>query len=91
MRATLSNWRSPAFSRRWFAAAIAIGVALSAAATAQELPPDHAQRMQRGLKLFETSVAAILKENCVICHGGDETEAERRYRRSREAEKQAPR
>ena len=45
---------------------------LSAAAP---LPADHAQRMERGLKSFQQDVAAILKENCLGCHGGEKVKS----------------
>lgn len=76
MSAVGSSRRSPASGRCLASAALAIGLALAGSASAQELPADHAERMQRGLKLFDGGVAAILKENCIICHGGDETEGE---------------
>jgi len=76
MRAETSSWRSLIFDRRLARAALAIGIALASIVSAQELPADHAERMQRGLKLFESGVAAVLKEHCVMCHGGDETESE---------------
>lgn len=31
---------------------------------------DHAQRMREGLALFDSTIAPLLKENCVNCHGG---------------------
>lgn len=40
------------------------------------LPVDHAQRMERGLKLFQDDVAAILKENCLSCHGGEKVKSD---------------
>ena len=45
-------------------------------ALAATLPPDHAQRMERGLKLFESDVAPLLKKNCVGCHGGEKTKGD---------------
>jgi mono/diheme cytochrome c family protein len=43
---------------------------------AQDLPPDHAERMTRGLELFQKQIKGILLDNCVNCHGGDKTKAE---------------
>ena len=43
---------------------------------AQPLPPDHAERMTKGLELFRSDVAAILKEHCVKCHGGEKTKGD---------------
>lgn len=40
---------------------------------ATTLPPDHAERMARGLETFKTRIAPLLKENCVGCHGGEKT------------------
>jgi hypothetical protein len=42
----------------------------------QDLPSDHAQRMTRGVDLFEKKVRAILVENCAQCHGGEKVKAE---------------
>jgi mono/diheme cytochrome c family protein len=42
----------------------------------QDLPSDHAERMARGLELFEKKVKAILVENCVQCHGGEKVKGE---------------
>jgi mono/diheme cytochrome c family protein len=48
------------------------GAVLSAAAAtpATPLPPDHADRMTAGLKLFENSVGALLQQHCLECHSG---------------------
>jgi cytochrome c553 len=43
---------------------------------ADALPPDHAQRMTKGLEIFQHSAKAILVENCVGCHGGEKTKGE---------------
>jgi len=47
----------------------------SAAAPA-DLPADHAERMTKGLALFDKEVAALLKQHCVKCHGGDSVKGE---------------
>ena len=44
-------------------------------ALAADLPPDHAKRMERGLKLFDGEVAALLKQNCLKCHGGEKVKS----------------
>ena len=44
--------------------------------SALALPPDHAQRMERGLKLFDSDVAALLKQNCLKCHGGEKVKSD---------------
>lgn len=44
--------------------------------SALALPPDHAKRMERGLKLFDSEVAAILKQNCLKCHGGEKVKSD---------------
>jgi len=49
---------------------------LITSALAAPLPPDHAQRMTRGLKLFDSEVAAHLKQNCLICHGGEKVKSD---------------
>jgi mono/diheme cytochrome c family protein len=49
---------------------------LFAAKNEVSLPSDHALRMERGLKLFQTDVALILKQNCLGCHGGDKVKSD---------------
>ncbi|MCX6848733.1 MAG: PSD1 and planctomycete cytochrome C domain-containing protein [Verrucomicrobia bacterium] len=44
-------------------------------AAAPTLPDDHAQRMERGLKLFQGEVAGLLKEHCLRCHGGEKVKS----------------
>ncbi len=39
-------------------------------------PPDHAQRLTRGLDLFEKHVRGVLIDQCVKCHGGEKTKGE---------------
>src|SRR3954471_20286067 len=43
---------------------------------AESLPPDHAERMTKGLEIFQKQVKGILVDNCVNCHGGEKTKAE---------------
>jgi hypothetical protein len=50
--------------------------ALTGLAQAQEpakVPPDHAERMKKGLDLFKTKVRGILTKQCLDCHGGKKT------------------
>lgn len=47
--------------------------ALDVDAQTAKLPPDHAERMTKGLVLFDQNVASLLKQHCVKCHGGDKT------------------
>ena len=58
---------------------LVIGLSLfgmaAAADPAAELPADHAARFARGTELFKTQVRAILQQQCVKCHGGENTEA----------------
>ncbi len=49
---------------------------LSAAEPVGELDPEHAAKMERGLGIFEEHVRPILVNNCLRCHGGEETEGE---------------
>ncbi|MDP1591965.1 MAG: PSD1 and planctomycete cytochrome C domain-containing protein [Prosthecobacter sp.] len=49
---------------------------LASSALAADLPPDHARRMERGLKSFQQDVAALLKENCLKCHGGEKVKSD---------------
>lgn len=44
--------------------------------SALALPPDHAQRMERGLKLFDSDVAPLLKQHCLKCHGGEKVKSD---------------
>jgi mono/diheme cytochrome c family protein len=37
------------------------------------VPPDHAERMTRGLAAFQSEVRPLLVENCLNCHGGEKT------------------
>jgi cytochrome c peroxidase len=48
----------------------------TSSALAANLPPDHAKRMERGLKLFDSEVAALLKQNCLKCHGGEKVKSD---------------
>lgn len=43
---------------------------------AETVPPDHAQRMTRGLEVFQKSVRGLLTEHCVKCHGGEKTKGD---------------
>jgi cytochrome c peroxidase len=49
---------------------------LTTSALSAALPPDHAQRMARGLKLFDNEVSALLKQNCLKCHGGEKVKSD---------------
>jgi mono/diheme cytochrome c family protein len=49
---------------------------LGTAVLAQSLPPDHAQRMARGLQRFDAEIAGLLKQHCVKCHGGDKVKGD---------------
>ncbi len=49
---------------------------IASIAQAATLPADHAERMTRGLKLFQTEINSILKENCLRCHGGEKTKGD---------------
>lgn len=46
------------------------------ATSALALPPDHARRMERGLKLFDSDVAGLLKQHCLKCHGGEKVKSD---------------
>jgi mono/diheme cytochrome c family protein len=49
---------------------------LTGIAHAASLPADHAERMTRGMALFQNEIGGILKQNCVQCHGGEKTKGE---------------
>ena len=53
-----------------------IAGAILPAPAANVVPPDHAERMTKGLELFRTEVAGILKEHCLKCHGGEKTKGD---------------
>lgn len=44
--------------------------------SAEVVPPDHAERMTKGLELFRSDVAGILKEHCLKCHGGEKVKGD---------------
>jgi mono/diheme cytochrome c family protein len=43
-------------------------------ATVEQVSPEHAIRMAKGLEIFKQSVRPILVGRCVKCHGGEKTE-----------------
>ncbi len=45
-------------------------------ALALPLPPDHAERMTRGLASFQKDVSGLLTEHCLKCHGGDKVKGD---------------
>jgi mono/diheme cytochrome c family protein len=61
----------PAFFRTVFVFALILS-----ARAADTLPPDHAERMARGIEIFQKQVKGILVENCVNCHGGEKVKGE---------------
>ena len=53
-----------------------VSAMLAAAAGAAPVPPDHAERMTKGLVIFQKEIASLMKEHCVKCHGGEKTKAD---------------
>lgn len=51
--------------------AAALRAAASEPAPSSGLPSDHAERMTRGLSLFQKQVRPLLIDNCFKCHGGE--------------------
>jgi hypothetical protein len=51
-----------------------------APASAVPVPPDHAERMGKGLQSFDAQIAGILREHCLDCHGGSKTRGARTVR-----------
>ena len=52
-------------------------VSVAAAETPNAVvPPDHAQRMERGLEIFQEAIRPLLTEHCVKCHGGEKTKGD---------------
>ncbi|MBI3882473.1 MAG: PSD1 domain-containing protein [Verrucomicrobia bacterium] len=50
--------------------AVSLGLwGVSIFAAPAPVPADHGERMTAGLELFQKSVGALLKENCLECHG----------------------
>jgi mono/diheme cytochrome c family protein len=49
----------------------ALSAAAAEPASKPALPSDHAERLTRGLNLFQKQVRPILIDNCVKCHGGE--------------------
>lgn len=49
---------------------------IAAAETSAPLPADHAEKMAEGLRLFQSEVATVLKQNCIKCHGGEKTKGD---------------
>lgn len=41
-----------------------------------KVPPDHAAKMQAGVKIFKESVREVFIKNCLDCHGGRRTRAD---------------
>ncbi|MDA1161781.1 MAG: PSD1 and planctomycete cytochrome C domain-containing protein [Planctomycetota bacterium] len=46
------------------------------AAEGKTVPPDHPERVKRGLALFKESVRTTLTKYCLDCHGGKSTKAD---------------
>jgi mono/diheme cytochrome c family protein len=51
---------------------VAIAVILLTGAE-PKVPPDHAEKMSRGLDMFTRQIRPLLLENCFKCHGGEKT------------------
>ncbi len=54
---------------------LALGLSV-VAAERDPLPPDHGERLTRGLELFQKSVRSILVNECLKCHGGEQTKGD---------------
>ncbi len=70
--------RNEAFDRRYcrLMRLLSALIALTSSTLHAALPSDHAERMERGLKLFESEIAGLLKENCLRCHGGEKVKSD---------------
>ncbi len=60
---------------------LAVAVVSFSSAAAEKTPPavvpaDHAERMTRGLEIFQKQVRPLLTEQCVKCHGGEKTKGD---------------
>ena len=40
------------------------------------VPPDHAEKMTKGIEIFKGGVRGILTESCLKCHGGEKTKGD---------------
>lgn len=45
-------------------------------AAARAVPPDHAERMTRGLAAFQSEVKGLLTDHCLKCHGGEKVKGD---------------
>lgn len=59
--------------RVWMGLGMAAGLGLAVAHAQAPLPADHAERLTRGLGIFESRVRSILVGQCLKCHGGEKT------------------
>ena len=50
-----------------------LGLIIPQALSAPLIPPDHGERLVRGLEIFQKDIRALLLEHCVKCHGGEKT------------------
>ncbi len=57
--------------RRFLISLVGLFVAMPTHGLAQQLPPDHAQRMKAGTDLFLATIRPILLDRCIKCHGGE--------------------
>jgi mono/diheme cytochrome c family protein len=55
---------------------VALNAGAAETAPNAALPSDHAQRMTRGLDIFQRQVRSLLTEHCVKCHGGEKVKGE---------------
>jgi mono/diheme cytochrome c family protein len=60
----------------WPTLADAQAVAADSQKTAGGVPADHAQKMARGMKLFDQHIQTLLTKHCVACHGGKKNEGD---------------
>ena len=69
---SLPSWLVGSF----FLASFASDIYAAENASPSSLPLDHAERMVRGLDLFQKNVRGLLTEHCLKCHGGEKTKGE---------------
>ena len=66
--------RPPAPPSRLFLSVFAIALSSAAPSFAEApVPPDHAEKMTRGLEIFAKAVRPLLTDKCLRCHGGEKT------------------
>lgn len=63
---------------RYFLSVLVVPLLTAAPSFAEApVPPDHAEKMTRGLEIFTKSVRPLLTDKCLRCHGGENAQRPR--------------